>query len=225
MKSWFLILLLIANFLGRDNYVITGEIKFCESELHGFGNEFNLLKNNQVVKKIISDYSGNFEIENLEKGEYIIEYENVYQQILRKQVNVEKRQNLIELCLDEFVDTKVSTLFSTLKNGDSLTINIGGSGCFHSFEDQIKFYRKKGKYFGETFTAKKEKITKSLDKKKLDYLILWEKQARKIDKVDGFCTSNTTYDFKLNGKQMFRVSDGTCQWDGYSKIRKETFGL
>ncbi|MBC7495104.1 MAG: hypothetical protein H7221_08870 [Flavobacterium sp.] len=225
IKSYILFLLILATING-ENFTLSGQMKFCDSKSNSFGKPLKLLKNNQVVKnKIVPDYSGEFTIDNLEKGEYVIEYENIYKQIIRKKINLENSQTSIELCLDDFIDTKISTLFNTLKDGDSLSINIDGAGCFHSFEDKMTFYRKKGKYFAETKNAKYKTIVKSIDAEKLNYLILWEKQAKQINKVDGFCTSNAFYEFKLNSVSKFKVHDGTCNWDGYTKVRSKIFGF
>ena len=221
-----LLMIFLNPFLHQDkNHILVGEVKNCESKMRASGNRLVLLKDGQIVDKIQPAYSGEFTISNLQQGNYVLEYDNIYGQKIRKKIAIDQAKTTVNICIDEFIDTKISTLFNTMKDGDTLSVDVSAAGCFHSYEENMVFNRKGGKYYAEIRNFDNKKIKKTISIAQLNFLISWGKQARQIDKTDGFCTSSTNYNFKVNNEPKFNVSDHTCRWGGYESLKNKIFGL
>ncbi|NMH26546.1 hypothetical protein [Flavobacterium silvaticum] len=224
LKSLFLLYFLTSLDLVYGNSIV-GSIKKCEVVDQNFGTQLiKLLHNGKVIRdKINSDYSGNFKIENIEKGIYSLEFENLFGQTVKKKIEVSHEVENIEICLGQIVDFPISTIFNSLRDKDVLTLKFSSSGCFHQTEDELVFSRIGSKYFVEKTKQNGKKLKKTISIEQLNYLIEFEKKLLLIDKVQTFCTTNDFYDFKVNGISVLKLSDGTCDWNGFSLIQEKLF--
>ena len=67
---------------------------------------------------------------------------------------------------------------------------------------------------------RKRKKSVKLSKNKFQQLIGFERQLQQLDNTFGGCTTVDNYVFKLNEKEVFEVSDDTCDWGGFQKIKR-----
>lgn len=178
-----------------------------------------------ISDNIKTGFKGSFEISNLSPGTYVIDYNNIYGQRVRKIVTVSNSVTNINLCVDEFQDTKVSTLFNTMKEGDKIVLKISSFGCFHMLEDELTFTMKDRKYFVSYNDEKNKTKVLPLNIDKLNRLIYFEKIIRYVTRIDGGCTTNDGYDFVKNSELIYHATDNTCTWNGYGKIKNKILGL
>jgi hypothetical protein len=205
-------------------YSISGSIKNCEKKEWLYGAKPFMLYNEDksINRKIDLEVDSYFNCDNLPKGTYYIEYENFFEQIIKKKIEIIDRDKNIQICFDEFADTKIPTLISNLKANDKLTISFSSNGCFHNLKERVIFSRKNKEIFGEYISGKKKKVVK-INTKKFNYLVLFEKKVKQIQKVAGMCTTSDSYTFILNGKEKFKAEDGGCEWDGFELMVNKVF--
>lgn len=227
MKTLLLIIIFVFQNQSNSTYKIVGSLKYCESEDIEYGNRIiSISKDRKVFNdKIKTGFKGSFEIDNLSSGTYTIGYDNIFGQRVRKTVEISTEITNIDLCVDEFQDTNVSTLFNTMKEGDRIVLNISTHGCFHGYEDELTFLLKDKKYSVSFKDEKNKTKTLSLDMTKLNQLIRFEKIIKYISRIDGGCTTNDGYVFTKNGEMVYKSTDNTCSWNGFEKIRGQILGL
>jgi hypothetical protein len=227
MRTFFLLILFLIQNQQYESSKIVGKLNYCDSDEIEYGNRILAVsKDGKVINdKIKTGFKGTFEINNLTPGIYIIGFDNIYGQRVRKTVEVNDLVTNVNLCVDEFQDTKVSTLFNTMKEGDKLVLKVSSHGCFHMLEDELTFSLKDRKYSVSFKDEKNKTKVLSLNLDKLYRLIYFEKIIRYVAKVDGGCTTSDGYDFIKNGEVVYHATDNTCSWRGYGKIKREILGL
>nr|WP_304192607.1 hypothetical protein [Phenylobacterium aquaticum] len=222
MRTLFLFILFFIN-QQNQSYKIVGNLNYCDDlEEIEYGNRIIAIsKDGKVINdNIKTGFKGSFEISNLSPGTYVIGYNNIFGQRVRKSVVVNNQVTNVHLCVDEFQDTKVSTLFNTMKEGDVIVLKFSSFGCFHMLEDELTFSLKDKKYSVSYKDEKNKTKILPLNLDKLNRLIYFEKIIRYVARIDGGCTTNDGYTFIKNGETIYDATDNTCSWHGYGKIRE-----
>jgi hypothetical protein len=227
MRTIFLfILFLIQNEQNQSNKIV-GNLNYCDSKEIEYGNRtLAISKDGKVINNNIkTGFKGSFEIGNISAGTYVIGYDNIYGQRVRKTIEVINSTTNVNLCIDEFQETNVSTLFNTMVDGDKIVLKISSFGCFHMLEDELTFSYKDNKYSVSYKDENNKSKVLPLSFDKLRRLIYFEKIIRYLGRIDGGCTTNDGYDFIKNGEVVYQATDNTCTWHGYGKIKKEILGI
>jgi hypothetical protein len=227
MRTFFFLILFLIQNQQDQSFKIIGKLNYCDLDEIEYGSRIIAIsKDGKIINdKIKTGFKGSFEINNLSSGTYVIGFDNIYGQRVRKSVDVNNQITNVDLCVDEFQDTKVSTLFNTMKEGDKLILKISSYGCFHMLDDELTFTLKDRKYSVSFKDEKNKTKILPLNLDKLNRLIYFEKIIRYVARVDGGCTTSDGYDFIKNGEVVYHATDNTCSWHGYEKIKSEILGL
>jgi hypothetical protein len=211
---------------GIKNNIIKGILYNCDVEFENFiSSHVRLKKEKVIVKDSISLKNGEFYITELTKGNYNLEFVNVYGQTVSKEIELKDTITEIKLCFNDFIDTGEKTTIESLNNTDVFEILILSTGCFHFEKDKILFYYKKKSLYAEFYRNSKKKKKIKLDNEKLSKFILFERMVLQRDRRNKtiICTSSTNYTFNHNGQKKNEIFDGTCDWDGYYDLINEMF--
>lgn len=219
-----IVLLLIGISANSQTFSVKGIQKYCETDREDSRERYlSVVQNDSVIVENVKTIFGEFEIKGLKEGFYTFIFTNIFGQIVSQKTKILKNGNPITICVDAFQETNEKTLFSELKNEDKLIIDYSLSGCSHFHTEKMKFYYEKGKLIAELYITKKLIERKKLDLKSLEYLIGFEKKVKQMKNNIGGCTTFELYTFSLNNKSEFSVDDGSCDWNGYSELKKEIF--
>ena len=227
MRTFFFLILFLIQNQQYQSFKIVGKLNYCDLDEIEYGNRvLAISKDGKVINdKIKTGFKGSFEINDLSPGTYVIGFYNIYGQRVRKSVEVNNHITNVNLCVDEFENTKVSTLFNTMKEDDKLVLKMSSYGCFHMLNDELTFTLKDRKYSVSFKDEKNKTKVLPLNLDKLNRLIYFEKIIRYLARVDGGCTTSDSYDFIKNGEVVYHATDNTCSWHGYGKIKREILGL
>ncbi|XLS29127.1 hypothetical protein ACJD0Z_18255 [Flavobacteriaceae bacterium M23B6Z8] len=155
-----------------------------------------------------------------EKGIYIFRFMNIYGQVLKKELYLDKNTQEITLCTDEFIDTKEITFLESLTEKDTLSLKYGSSGCFHGFESQIFITKRNNKLKFSWRSTSQDLKEKFITPKEKKYLILFERKLRSSIRYlnqHGNCTTTESYELQLNLHKLFYV-DNSCSWYGFHNM-------
>ena len=95
-----------------------------------------------------------------------------------------------------------------LENGQYLQINMASRGCFHFFEDSLRFIQRDDLIFAVYGDEEIE-----LNEAQINDIASWE---RKLDAMEfGWCTTTDRYTLDYNGQRLFMQEDGTCRFAGF----------
>lgn len=111
----------------------------------------------------------------------------------------------------EYNHGKRNTFISQLKNNESFILNYHTQGCFHSTGYKLIFSKKNDLYY-VTFNNKKSE----LKTEQIEQIRKFEKKLNRIRKFGG-CTTTDYYEL-IYGDEIFKVTDETCDWNGYDKL-------
>lgn len=111
-----------------------------------------------------------------------------------------------------FAQEPPATIIEQLQNGESYFIEITSIGCFNGTRQTVVISKNENVY-----TANVQDDIKVLSETDINAFIEFEKQLRAL-KMGG-CTTVDTYVLRYRGSE-FRTSDGTCSWNGGSKLLK-----
>jgi hypothetical protein len=210
----------------ENNFTIEGILLNCKTNKSDNGERYlKLKKNNEIIKTDINSRFGEFKIKNLSKGIYTFELTNIFEQIFTKEIEIKDSITEVELCIEEFIDTKEKTLLENLKKNETLEILITSSGCFHFEKEKLKYYYKNDKLIIEFFKNEKRRKRKTLNKREISELILFERKIIQMKNKFGGCTSSNIYVFTINKNKLLEVIDASCDWDGYYELKKNFFGI
>jgi len=225
MKITILLITIISLFQTRSEsqFKIEGILKDCSKNVNDSRERNIILKqSNSIIRNDIKTRFGEFSIKNLDAGNYTLEYKNIFGQICSKEITL-KSESLksIELCTNQFIDTNKKTYFDQIQN-DTLHLEYSSSGCFHSIEKTVIFYRDNENIVAEIKdeTGKKNK-TIFTDEKKLLVSLFFRKMMEIKNGMQG-CTTGESYFLRLKGKKDLIFSDGTCDWNGFDEFEKLT---
>ncbi len=225
MKTTILTIVIISSLILsiKPQFKIEGILKDCSKNENDSRERFIILKqNDSIIRKDIKTRLGEFSIKNLDAGNYVIEYENIFGQTSSKEIKLKtKRITNIELCTNQFIDTNKKTYFDQIEN-DTLHLEYGSSGCFHSIKKIVIFYRDNENIIAEIKdeTGKIKKTIFSDDKKHLVSLF-FRKMIEIKNGMQG-CTTGESYILRLKGKKDIIFKDGTCDWNGFNEFEKLT---
>lgn len=220
-----LILLLSLTQLNGQSNKIKGVQKHCQNNTLDWSERYlKLKKGTETIRDSIGSEQGKFEIKNLSKGSYSIEFINIFGQIISKEILVDKRKIKIELCLEDFKDTGEETFIEKLSTESKLQFSFNSSGCSHSKTEEIIFSRVNNIFFAEFNDNKSPLVKKELNREQIQYLIIFERKLRKMKDSMGDCTTEDSYYLTLENEELIIIDD-SCDWDGYDKMKKEIFNL
>jgi hypothetical protein len=94
-------------------------------------------------------------------------------------------------------------------------------GCFGGYSDELTIYETKGKVIAVLGGSGEEKHAVQLTREQQDYFSSFVSELKNLEKR-GICTSVEYYLVFING-DIIRREDGSCQWDGFEKLRKKIF--
>lgn len=203
------------------NFTIEVIQKRCSTNYNDYDNRFVCLKqNDSVIIKVVKTRGGKFSIKNLKQGNYTLEYKNVFGQICSKKITLEKRKsNVIEICVDDFLDFKKSTYFDEIEK-DTLNLEYHSSSCFHSVEKEVNFYNKNEDYFIQLKNKEGEMKIKKLSDDEKKQVSLFFRKLSIIQFSSGGCTTVDSYIIKRKNKDDFYIIDSSCDWKGFSELEK-----
>ena len=174
------------------------------------------IKNNSGYKETIVKKPGEYlEVKNLEKGTYIIIFENMFSQLIEIPFKVEEYKKYeVDLCGNtiNFSKEKFKPRISQLKNKEFFKIIFSSQGCFHSDEKELIISRKHKKYF-----LKYEGKSKRLSKKEIKLIENFEIELLFVK--EGYCTTSESYNIQFKDKNDFYL-DGSCKWNGLYYLMK-----
>lgn len=106
----------------------------------------------------------------------------------------------------------VSAIIELLENGERYSIEITSIGCFNGTRQTVTISRNENVY-----TANFQDEIKVLSEEDISIIINFESRLHSLE--IGGCTTVDTYVLRYAGNE-FRTSDGTCSWNGGSKLLK-----
>lgn len=157
---------------------------------------------------------------DLKVGTYTIQYLNFYGQTATDTLQVDSvPARVLSVCLDRLVTGKVAnrTFIDMLEVGESYSIQMTSSGCFHGYNDILSVSRDQQGYImhWDTLTERR------LSLKDLDRMRRFEIELDHMS--EGGCTTTDTYSI-LYGRRKRVIVDGHCRWNGWSYLRSEFLG-
>ena len=204
---------------------IIGIQEYCETGFDDYVNRnIRLIEDGEIIRDSIENKEGKFVIKNLSKGNYKIEFTNIYGQIIQKDISVNKLKSKIKICIEEFNDTGEETFFQKLTTKNILELKFNSWGCSHWEKGKINFFQNDNDLFGELIENGNPSIRKKLSSNDLQYLIIFERKLRQIKNNEWGCTTEDSYHLTM-GKEHLKIIDETCDWNGYYKMKKEIFNL
>jgi hypothetical protein len=115
-----------------------------------------------------------------------------------------------------FVTTEITEsivpFIDQLKNGEQFTLHFASDGCFHNEKDKIVFQKEQNAYYVIYQNQKKK-----LDIATIEHIQNFEKELDK--QGDMGCTTVDKYLLIYKDSQRI-VTDGSCAWNGYGKLKK-----
>lgn len=100
LKYVFLFFVLLFSFICKAQYHITGQLKDNNEEIVA-NCAIKLKKQDIIVKSTLSDDSGNFTIENIQEGQYIIEIVSIFYDDFQQSINITNDISLGIISLSE----------------------------------------------------------------------------------------------------------------------------
>lgn len=207
--------------MSERQFKIEGIQRNCSEKDFDSRERFLCLKQNDtIVRKEIKNRLGEFSIKNLKPGNYTLEYKNIYGQTCSEKVSL-KNKNVtnVELCTDNFIDTKEPTYFDEIKN-DTLTLEFHSSGCFHMTKKEIKFYRQDENIIVKTQDDKGVIKTKTLNGNLISQVSLFFRKLTNIENGMAGCTTVDSYILRMKSKKDLLIVDGSCDWRGFYEVEK-----
>lgn len=168
------------------------------------------IKNNSGYNETVVKNPGeNLEVKNLEKGNYTIIYESMFDKVIEMSFEVEEYKKYeVDLCTNiiDYSKEPFNPRINQLKSNESFKIIFSSQGCFHSDERELIISRKRKKYFLEY-----EGNLKQLSKEEIKMIANFEIELSHAQ--EGGCTTTETYNIQFKGKNDFYL-DGKCSWNG-----------
>jgi hypothetical protein len=97
------------------------------------------------------------------------------------------------------------------------------SGCFHYVESELTIYKEGGRLIAALEEQGLPMHMKQLNDKQLKYFNSFIGELIKREQGGG-CTTWENYRVYMNGTTL-GFSDGSCDWDGFDKLRENIFGV
>ncbi|MCK8482270.1 hypothetical protein [Psychroserpens algicola] len=171
--------------------------------------EFKIFRNDTLIKTVKPKHHSEQIIKDLKFGKYEIEYLTQFKKTERKKLELtEKKTYEIDLCID-YINYELESykpFIDRIKNGESYSIEINSSGCFHRSEEKITISRNANKYYIRF--AETEKLLKDED---IDAIRCFEIELNYMESWG--CTSVDDYVLKYKNN-LVKISDGSCSWNG-----------
>lgn len=107
----------------------------------------------------------------------------------------------------------ITPFIDKLENDEQFTLHYSSTGCFHNTKEMITFTKESGMYY-VVFQNKRKK----LDRLHLEKIRVFEKEL--AQQTHQGCTTVDNYLLIYHSSQRI-ISDGSCSWNGYTKLKKE----
>lgn len=218
-------LIFFSSCVKKESNAKTGKLEvvpvYCKYDINEnhLSSDFKLFKKGgnkveiKVTDKNVIPGTNKSVISNLEYGDYYIEFKTIYNQKETVKFEINQSQiKTIKLCFDhlDYESNKNILFLDELKNGDSFIIFHQSQGCFHFVEDKIEIIKYKNAFFAK-YKGTKYTLTKSQIKTLKEFEI-----ELRSNHGDG-CTTVDTYTI-YNHREGYTMSDGSCQWRGFSNL-------
>lgn len=243
-----------------DTFSVTFKTAFKDSikytDWKEFRDTFYILKNG--VKLPFDTYkkskNGNkIKISGLTKGNYIVRYENIFNQIIDSSITIKRKKiRNTRIYLDEFIDTVKMSFFEELKDSDSLKIHYSIRDCHSNGSNElIEIVKKEGKFNATFFkfidlfpadsinkkTGKKisyyedGKPIKTFIKSKTmsvnDIGLIYHvfKRLRTVHNTGGLSGVHLSYSITLNNKLLISIYDDNFDIGTFDLLKEKIFGI
>lgn len=206
----------------NENKNYTLEVKVIQDiTLHGcFFWRNVIVKDDSICKSIKINSDSKVIFTDLRDGKYTVNVVSHFNQIISKNITVNKNSTIIIKTKQKLKKIKTTSLLSRIKNSDTLQIihNVTGGSIER---EELKLIREKNiyhllKYSNGEFVSKKQ-----MSKEDFEFITQIEKELVSNNFSSG-CSVIETYTFHLNGK-YFSVNDNGCNWNGFSKLLNRFF--
>ena len=125
-----------------------------------------------------------------------------------------RKRYKVDICID-FIDyktNKYTPIIERLKDGESYSIHVMSSGCFHYTEADLIISRKNNEYY-----LKYKGVKQMLSLKEIEIIKKFEMEL--VHVYDYGCTSVDYYSVSYL-EEEFSVIDGGCSWGGFYHLKK-----
>ncbi len=223
MKRFILIVV-----LGYSNFVI-GQSKlsitpyFCQSwgDISNFEHEIEIYKEGKLIAKEFYPIN-DFTVDNLKKGKYLLKYKTIFNQTFEREINLNKRNKSIKICIDDYRKIKDETFTEKLQINDTLEIWAYQTGCEYLDFGKLQLV-KTGNNVEATLIVNDEVRRKILTANQLRLIKEIENKIQliKANEEDGFLRTSH-YEIRLNNNEKVVTKFGV-QAIGYDFKMKEIF--
>lgn len=224
LKSFVLLLFFFNCCSAQHTSWLVGSVKNC---LNGtFDSEERKLKifeGNQSVD-FTDEGSGSFYAKNIEPKTYIIQYENIFGQTVKKEVKLDEGNNFIDICVNDFVDNHVKTFISSVNPSNPLKITFREvSGPNEELSEIVLFYKRN--HLWADYSNGKKRYSKKIKAEVVKELIIMEKKALEAQKIkDDTSAYRNIYTFELGNKKIEIVNRYMQDWHFQSDFFITIFG-
>jgi hypothetical protein len=102
------------------------------------------------------------------------------------------------------------------------TIDYNYSGCFGGGESKLVLFKQNEKIMARLEERGKANLLARVSPLQMDTFNLFIKQLKTLD-LSGLCTTQESYIVNTDNEEI-KKTDGTCEWEGFSRITKCLFG-
>lgn len=151
------------------------------------------------------------------KGNYFIQYENIFGQSLDTTILINEHTDSIKLCVDKFREREPSKfLKNLLDNGGEWSLRVKKQGCFYFNEINVTIQKEGDFYFLEMNDARMTQLRKVIGE---EQLVEFEKYEEKIRILPdgGMCTTQKEFEVEWND-QSYKKTDRSCAWNGIAEL-------
>lgn len=103
------------------------------------------------------------------------------------------------------------------------TVDYSFSGCFGDGKGKLVIHRKNDITTAELNTPDQKKFTTQLTEPQMEVFKLFVHELKTTDFSSG-CTTQDDYIVRYEN-EVIKKTDGSCKWEGFSKLKKQLFNL
>lgn len=224
LRFFFLIFIFGIQSNAQNGAWLVGTIKNCRNGNYvSEQNSVKIFDGNKEVNYINEGF-GAFYAKNIEAKSYIVQYENIFGQSVRKNVNLEEGNNYIDFCLDYFVEPNITTFLSSVNKLDTLKVSFKEITAINTNTKNAVFYYK-GNSLWTYFSNGKRIISRKIKPEILKKLIVSEKKALEAAAIkDDTSDYRNIYTFKLRNKKKEAINCYIEDWHFYTDFFITIFG-
>ncbi len=220
----FIFILLTFITAEANTFKVKGILQNCETKSHNRKERhLSVLLKDSVIIKNVKTVSGEFTIKGLNENIYTFQFTNIFGQIVKKEINISKNNNAIILCVEEFQENNEMTFIESLKPNDTLSFEIILNSSTQYKNEKIIFFHENEILKAELYIENKLMKKIIINSAFREYIMVFEKKLKQINKVNGGCTGSELFIVILNNEKGYSSHDNTCEWNGYHKLKEKFF--